>query len=87
VVGGEAVPHSGGDGGALDRTEGGTGGAPKIEPTYAEAFPPLPMTADGGEPSLPSSPKVQGAQWNKMSLKSSTTTQVINISKHSPVHR
>jgi len=55
------------------------------EPTYAEAFPPLPATSDGSsEPSAPSSPKAGvgatgGIRWNKMSLKSSTTTQVFSV--------
>lgn len=48
------------------------------EPTYAEAFPPLPMSAVDAEPFLPSPASTPGGnQWSKkMSLRSTTTTQV-----------
>ncbi len=44
------------------------------EPTYAEAFPPLPAvsTADRGEPAT----HAPAPQWKKLSLKTSTVTQV-----------
>ena len=53
------------------------------EPTYAEAFPPL-RAPEVGESSVagPSSPKsisVENPWSNKMSLRSSTVTQVCNI--------
>ena len=45
------------------------------EPTYAEAFPPLPVanTTERGEPAT----KAPAPQWKKLSLKTSTVTQVI----------
>jgi len=56
-------------------------GAPADDPSYLEAFPPLPtsMSVGNGEDAmLPASPTSSGRnQWGKkMSLRSSTTTQV-----------
>lgn len=50
------------------------------EPTYAEAFPPLPATSDA-ESFLPSHASIPGGNhWGKkMSLRSSTTTQVFSV--------
>ena len=44
------------------------------EPTYAEAFPPLPVAnaSDRGEPTS----QAPAPQWKKLSLKTSTVTQV-----------
>ena len=54
------------------------------EPTYAEAFPPLPMNNAETEPFPPITASMPGAnQWNKkMSLKSSITTQVLISNFH-----
>lgn len=58
------------------------GASAKAEPTYAEAFPPLP---EGSGDSTPSSPKIGNStagrqqQWSKMSVKSSVTTQVFSV--------
>ena len=56
-------------------------GPPADDPSYAEAFPPLPTAAPAGNGSdamLPASPTSSGRnQWGKkMSVRSSTTTQV-----------
>jgi hypothetical protein len=57
-----------------------SGGLQDGELTYSEAFPPLPGASGGNEPTTgqPVSPKVFGSsQWkNKMSVRSTTTTQV-----------
>lgn len=53
------------------------------ELTYSEAFPPLPGAAAGGNDVntiVPASPKnFGGNQWNKMSVRSSTTTQAFSV--------
>jgi len=52
------------------------------ELTYSEAFPPLPGAASGNGAStvVPISPKSFGGnQWNKMSVRSSMTTQVFKV--------
>ena len=52
------------------------------EPTYAEAFPPLPVAnaSDRGEPTS----QAPAPQWKKLSLKTSTVTQVrgLNFDVH-----
>jgi len=58
-----------------------TSGAPADDLSYAEAFPPLPtseMVGNGAEAILPASPTSSGrGHWGKkMSVRSSTTTQV-----------
>jgi hypothetical protein len=59
-----------------------SGGMQDGELTYSEAFPPLPGASgsNNATAAAPSSPKAFGSnQWNRMSVRSTTTTQVPSV--------